>query len=100
MRYSVYDYRKGTYDYYDGMGDAPATGRFRSPVGAPITPESIAARVPPGATRAGSGDVPLGTIATTDAMVGALESEGRLPFPWMTFLAGILVGRWLARRIS
>lgn len=65
--YSVFDYRTGLFNYYEG-GKAllPATGRVRAPVKVHkmgIVPESIAAKLPSGAIKVGEGKEAKGVIA-------------------------------------
>lgn len=74
--YSVFDYHRGEYDYFEGaVGSIPATGRYREPsrrtsVGA--APEAIAAALPAGAQKIGSGAEPKGIVASTSRPVGGL----------------------------
>lgn len=78
--YSVFDYRTGTYDYYQApLIDLPASGEFRAPrtVAGVVVPETLAAKVPPGAQHVGKGEHPKGLIASH---LGEVSSgTGRLP---------------------
>ncbi len=69
MKYSVYDYDRKLYDYYDGPSlPTPPTGGFRKAsktlgkVG--FSPEDFAAVLPAGSRKTGSGPDPIGSIAT------------------------------------
>lgn len=104
MIYSVYDYQKRAFDYYEGVGRAPASGwmRKKAPGAAPI-PESLCAQLPPGAVPVGSGPAPRGIIATHGAHLagvsGALE---RTPGEALqgVLVDGLLAGAYLAWRAS
>ena len=67
MIYSVYDYDKRNFRYYDGLGAAPATGFFRRARTAPIqgsfSPEAFAVMLPADARPVGEGPLPKGFIA-------------------------------------
>lgn len=67
MIYSVYDYTRRAYDYYEGAGPKgthAGAPPIRSHVALGATPEQAAWVVPPGAKRVGSGELPRGRIAT------------------------------------
>jgi hypothetical protein len=107
MLYSVWDYRRQVYDYFEAPGEVPAVGRFRAPVGDRTMPESLAVRVPAGARAAGSGERLRGVAATTDTQVGALQADGDQPsrFRWAILgaaaaLYGPTVWRWVRRRFG
>ena len=107
MIYSVWDYRRQVYDYFEGPGEVAAVGRFRAPGGDRTMPEALAVRVPSGARAAGSGDRMRGVAATTSAQVGALQAEGEQPsrFRWAFLgaaaaLYGPAVWRWARRRLG
>jgi len=77
--FSVYNYRRGQFDYYDApLASLPSSGHFRTPRAS--HPESVAALLPDGASRVGSGVAPKGIIAT----LGDASAE---PARW-TFLIG------------
>jgi len=65
--YSVYDYDKRRFRYYDGLGAAPATGFFRrarvAPIQGAFAPEAFAVMLPPDAKPIGEGPLPKGFIA-------------------------------------
>ncbi len=78
MRYSVYDHRTRTYDYYeDGRTSGTHAGtppvRSRTPLIDTMvaTPEQAAWLLPMGARKVGAGELPIGRIATA-ASVGGL----------------------------
>jgi hypothetical protein len=68
MRYSVYNYARRQYDYYDAPGPSgthagsPPAPRGVGDVGA--APERASWKLPAGAKRMGSGEVPQGRIAS------------------------------------
>ena len=69
MKYSVYDYDRKVYDYFEGPSlPTPPTGGFRKvskslgKVG--FSPEDLAAVLPAGSKKVGSGADPIGAIAT------------------------------------
>lgn len=68
--YSVYDYNRGRYDYYEGGAKPiPATGRYRKPTSQSrfgSTPEALAVPLPALSKKLGSGELARGTIATRD----------------------------------
>lgn len=73
MRYSVYRYPTRSYDYYEDSrtsgthaGAPPVRGR--SDLGA--TPDQVAWALPVGARKVGSGEFPIGRIATDGAGSG------------------------------
>jgi len=72
MRYSVYDYDRKVYDYYDGPGPggthagSPPIRRGRNELGA--YPEQATWKVPMGAKRIGSGVMPQGRISSLDGI--------------------------------
>ncbi len=74
MKYSVWDYHRKMYDYYEAPGVEPATGSFRAPVGGLECPERAAERLPPGAQRVGSGPYAKGLVAVTDQGMARLIS--------------------------
>lgn len=76
MIYSVFDYYKKAYDYFEAPGTPPATGKFRAPGGKTNKPECLAVKLPFGAVHVGVGALPRGCVAATDAGLGALESNG------------------------
>ncbi len=76
--YSVYDYDRRLFNYYQGIGDVPASGWMRraSP-GTPI-PERLCPHLPAGAVRIGDGAAPRGIIATTPVALSGLGGLGGL----------------------
>lgn len=88
-RYSVYDYNRRRFDYYDAPGpggshaDSPPKARHERDIGAP--PEAAAWRLPSGATKVGSGDRPQGRIASMD---GADAVAGHA---WLIAAAALLI---------
>ena len=95
--YSVFDYRSGTYDYYQApLVDLPASGEFRAPrtVAGVVVPETLAVKVPPGAQHVGKGEHPKGLIASHLAGVEPLPSPPR--WAWGLALVGAAV--WWSRK--
>lgn len=68
MMYSVYDYTARRYDYYDAPGPggthagAPPITKTLGGLGS--TPDQASWKLPPGARKVGSGDLPQGRIAS------------------------------------
>lgn len=78
MRYSVYDYARRAYDYYEApeaggthVGSPPAP-RAVGDLGAP--PERAQWRLPSGARKVGSGEFPQGKIASLGGVDDVLSS--------------------------
>lgn len=77
MRFSVYDYTRRAYDYYEAPGPggthagSPPVVRTLGGVGAP--PERASWRLPPGARKVGSGEMPVGRIASLSGADGFLD---------------------------
>jgi hypothetical protein len=75
MRYSVYDYTRRAYDYYEAPGPggthagSPPKPRAVGDIGAP--PDRASWKLPIGARKIGTGEMPVGRIASlggTDAL--------------------------------
>lgn len=101
--YSVWDYHRGTYDYYEGPATKiPATGRYRKPTlrmlaGSP--PEAIAAALPAGAKKVGSGEAAKGIVATSKAIGSiSLPSANTMMKLAAGAAAGVVVYRWWTMR--
>lgn len=67
MIFSVYDYDKKRFRYYDALAGTPATGFFRkartSSIKGSFVPESFAVLLPADAKPIGEGSMPKGYIA-------------------------------------
>jgi len=69
-RYSVYDYTRHAYDYYEGPGPggthagSPTSPRAVGDLGS--APGSASWKLPMGARKVGSGEMPQGRIASLD----------------------------------
>jgi LPXTG-motif cell wall-anchored protein len=74
VKYSVYNYKSRRYDYFEGMGDVPASGWMRRGAPGPKIVEALAQRLPEGAQHIGSGAQPIGIIAVTQAQLAGLGS--------------------------
>lgn len=74
MIYSVYDYDRKVYDYYQGSGPkgthatSPPKTYGKSALGA--TPEQAAWKLPADAVKVGTGAMPKGRIASSSAGMG------------------------------
>ena len=77
MKYSVYNYKSRRYDYFEGMGDVPASGWMRRGAPGPKIVEALAQRLPEGAQHIGSGAQPIGIIAVTQAQLAGLGSTAQ-----------------------
>jgi hypothetical protein len=84
--FSVYDYVNRKYKYYVAPSSVPLNGWFRGPSslgaiqGSPflcLSPEGIAAKLPPNARLTGTGLVPMGLIATDKPGEGIVQSSKR-----------------------
>jgi hypothetical protein len=78
--YSVYDYDKAKYRYFEGIGGTPATGFFRkarmSPIQGAHVPESFAVQLPAGARPIGEGPMPKGYVAEDPSGLAAAPVPG------------------------
>lgn len=96
MIYSVFDYIKGNYTYYEAQGLPPAAGTFRSP-GPTQTPESLAVKLPANAAKVGEGPTPKGVIASTNPSALAaytLDSDfAKYALAAGTLVLGFILGR-------
>lgn len=84
MLFSVYDYDKKCFKYYDGIAGIPATGFFRKARSAPIqgsfVPESFAVSLPLNAKPVGEGSMPKGYIAEDPRGLSSLPIPGDAAF--------------------
>jgi hypothetical protein len=91
MKYSVYDYTRRAYDYYEAPGPggthagSPTGVRPERPLGA--SPERASWKLPIGAHKVGSGETPQGRIAS----MGAVEL-GADPIRWGIYAAIAYLG--------
>lgn len=107
MIFSVFDYKRNAYDYYEVQSDSPPTAWFRRPAdavngnpdGVFFSTEALAVRLPSGATKIGTGSDARGVVATTEAGVGASDPAGTRvadeSSPPRGLLLGVLIG-WVA----
>lgn len=98
--YSVFDYKRCLYKYYEAPLDAlPATGSFREPqLGGP--PESLAVPLPAGARFVGEGTAAKGLIAkqSSSSALGFLDFS-ELPFEYYWwYYAGLGITAWVVGR--
>lgn len=111
MIYSVFDYQRNAYDYYEVGATSPPTAWFRRPIdnsdnkpnGLFCCTEVLAVRLPPSAALVGSGPDARGAVATTDPKVGSSDPAGEsastssafklLMTGTIAFVAGLLIGR-------
>lgn len=101
--FSVYDYTRKLYDYYEGVGPggthagAPPAPVFRSEIGA--SPEGGAWRLPMGARKVGSGVLPRGRIASTGIHLGLGDLiEDPLTKAGLLAAAGYLAYKYLLKK--
>jgi hypothetical protein len=101
--FSVYDYHRGLFDYYEAStGALPATGRYRKPLSAGVTPngiepEAMAAKLPSQAKKVGTGAKPKGMIAAKH--LGSLSNMSvSWSSPVVVLAIGFSVGYFLSRR--
>jgi hypothetical protein len=98
MKYSVYDYTRRVYDYYDAPG--PGGTHAGSPpkasaerVGDGVTgdlgvsPMRASWKLPMGAARVGSGELPQGRIASLDGSDGEVSTKKLLVYAALGYLA-------------
>lgn len=87
MIYSVYRYDRRAYDYYDAPGPAgthaEAPPRPMFGIGDSFSPEAATWKLPIGARKVGSGELPRGRIAA-----GPSASLGDLKLPVISELPG------------
>ena len=98
MIYSVWDYDKKKYDYYDGASlPPPAVGSFRKPSASPgkigFSPEDLAAEVPSGARYLGEGDDPQGVIGKKSFSLSSF-GKNNLYMVMGGIAAGLTLGWW------
>ena len=108
MIFSVYDYDRGRYRYFEGIGGTPATGFFRKATQAPTkgghVPEAFAVPLPAGVKLVGEGPMPKGYIAQDPSGLSAAPIPGEAgPAPartpwWM--LALVAAAAFVAGRAS
>lgn len=89
MIYSVFDWDRGVYHYYqtnepDEVSPSPRKASPRKMTEIGVAPEDIAARIPAGARAAGSGPDARGIVATA-----GYEPSVSLPSPWV--IVGLVV---------
>jgi hypothetical protein len=103
--FSVYDYPRGVYDYYEAStGALPATGSYRKPLSGGvtqngITPEAIAAPLPGAAKKIGTGIAPKGIIAAKG--VGGFSGGNGAPVgPVVVFAFGVLAGFYVYSKLD
>ena len=98
MIYSVWDYDKKKYDYYNAASlPLPAVGSFRKPtknagkVG--FSPEDLAAEVPAGAQYLGEGEDPQGIIGKKTMALSQL-GKNNLRVLAYGIAGGLIFGWW------
>jgi hypothetical protein len=87
--YSVFDWQRGVYRYYqtnepDEVSPSPRKASPRSVTEIGVAPEDIAARIPAGARPAGSGHEARGIIATA-----GFDGGSSMPSTWV--IVGLIV---------
>jgi len=95
--YSVYSYDRRQYDYYEAPSiggthaGAPPKAPARHATGA--TPEGGTWRLPFGAKKVGTGDMPKGRIAATGIHLGGL-GDLAADLPRVAVIAGVAILAW------
>lgn len=108
MIFSVYDYDRGRYRYYEGLAGTPATGFFRKARRAPIqglfVPEAFAVQLPPDARPVGEGPTPKGYVAEDPRGLAEAPVPGEASSPssggrfsWWTVAGAALVAFFVGR---
>jgi len=98
MRYSVYDYTRRAYDYYEAPGPGGTHAGSPSkvapePVGPGldgdfgVSPSRASWKLPVGATKVGSGELPQGRVASLDGSDEALSTSSLLLYAALGYLA-------------
>jgi len=89
-RYSVYDYTRRAYDYYEAPGPggthAGSPPVVRSLAGAGASPESASWKLPLGARKVGTGEMPQGKIASLSGADG-LDSTHLIAYAVAAYVA-------------
>lgn len=98
MRYSVYNYTRRAYDYYE----APGPGGTHAGSPRKVAPERVGSgldgdfgvsptraswKLPMGAAKVGSGELPQGRIASLDGSDDALSTTSLLMYAALGYLA-------------
>jgi len=71
--FSVYNYATKAYDYYEAPGSRPTHAgapMILSLGGVGVSPDDAAWKLPPGAKKVGSGELPRGRIASLEGLPG------------------------------
>lgn len=90
MRYSVYDYTRHAYDYYEASGPggthagSPPVPRAVGDIGAPADRASW--KLPLGAKKVGSGFLPQGRIASLDGADSTWSVTELLPYAVLAYV--------------
>jgi hypothetical protein len=91
MRYSVYDYTRHAYDYYDAPGPggthAGSPPLVRAMGGLGASPESAVWKLPLGARQVGTGEFPQGMIASLSGADGATDPVHMVAYAVLAYLA-------------
>ena len=91
MKYSVYDYTRRAYDYYEAPGP-PGTHAGSPPVvramgGLGTSPESAVWRLPVGARKVGTGEFPQGKIASLSGADGLSDPVHLVAYAVIAYFA-------------
>lgn len=90
MRYSVYNYTRRAYDYYDAPGPggthagSPPKPRAVGDIGAPA--ERASWKLPLGAQKVGSGYLPQGRIASLSGADSSWSPADLLPYAVLAYV--------------
>lgn len=99
MIYSVFNYHKKQYDYFEAAGSISPVAKMRKPKGSfskradAFGPQSLAVAVPVGARKVGSGPEAKGLIAQRGLSLDSfLPEESRPSLGWTVLLLTLGVG--------
>lgn len=95
MIYSVYDYTRRAYDYYEGDGPSgthAGAPPIRSHAQLGATPDQASWVVPPGAKKIGSGELPRGRVAVRAG--AALGDALDVPLPKLVTVGVLAYLAW------
>lgn len=90
-RYSVYDYTRRAYDYYDAPGPggthAGSPPVVRAMGGAGASPERASWKLPLGARKVGTGEMPQGKIAALNGADGLTDPTHLIAYALAAYVA-------------
>lgn len=91
MKYSVYDYTRRAYDYYEAPGPggthAGSPPMLKTLGGVGAAPERASWKLPMGARKVGAGEMPQGRIASLSGTDGATDTPHLVLYAALAFVA-------------